>query len=83
MTTEPVYSGTSVVRGLHGAEPLLDQLKSQMHRSPMHVAIEEIYRHSYKYLRRPSGFCPDCFEWWSKSDLFEHFEGQMVAKILF
>ena len=30
-----------------------------------------------------SGFCPDCFEWWSKSDLFEHFEGQMVAKILF
>ena len=25
-----------------------------------------------RWLTEP-GFCPDCFEWWSKSDLFEQF----------
>jgi len=32
-----------------------------------------------EFLHDP-GFCPGCFEWWSKSDLFEHFKAKWWKK---
>jgi len=67
--TLPTHTEQTTKPGFYVRPPQLDF-------SVPHTCINYIinYFAVHTWLKSPwSGFCPGCFEWWSTSDLFEHF----------